>query len=117
MAILIARWHQIDPTGRGLTAAKVIEAVDKAGGQLEDWLRPLPFSPPSPEGQESALGYVFREFKRRVFGERCLAQAGTHGGTVRWKAVGPKDGDGDGGDRWMVGMFPPYADESESRDI
>lgn len=96
MAVVVREWHVVDPDGRGVTAAQVIERVygkppDPDTDDLRDALDTLL---PRPDGR--ALGYKLRHHRRRVFGGLYLDHAGGHHGSgTRW-AVFTKDRFGTG---------------------
>jgi hypothetical protein len=91
MAVVVREWHRVDPDGRGVTAAQVVERVygKPPCPGTEDLRDALDALLSRPDGR--ALGYKLRHHRRRVFGGRYLDHAGGHHGSgTRW-AVFTKD--------------------------
>jgi hypothetical protein len=99
MAVILRGLRMLDPQGRGLTCATILErAREFSFGDREPWQLDLAASIEELLGQVSArtLGYKFRAFRRRNFGGLMLDTTGA---------------DRDGGHRWVVravgGKTPP----------
>jgi hypothetical protein len=97
METLLDCWQQMDPEGHGLTAAQVIDAIYPKQSQSQssvpafhsDMKAVLDTILAKPDSR--SLGNSLRTYKRRVFGERYLDQAGKQKRAVRW-AVFPVSG-------------------------
>src|SRR5262249_4636012 len=123
---------RMDPDGRGVTTAEIIEAARDCGHHVPGWHADLRSAVEELCGKLDGrtLGYKFRHFARRNFGGRMIDRVGGgHGGVLRWAVVagaaaGPKPpppsppsppavtpAGGDGGDGGDVPVQPALSAE------
>src|SRR5262249_30179721 len=87
MSVILPCWERLDPERRGLTAAEVIHLLYKEPpdnppdfhADLRDALEALLGKPDS-----RGLGNKLRFYRRRVFQERFIDQAGSKQRAARW---------------------------------
>ncbi len=93
MAQLLDCWGQMDPEGKGLTAAEVIHRVyrDKDAQEL-GWVNDAKDALEGLLGKPDArsLGNLLRSYRRRVFRDRYIDRVGKKHKVVRW-AIFPAD--------------------------
>jgi hypothetical protein len=92
METLLDCWQQMDPDRHGLTAAQVIDAIypklshsqsqSSVPAYHSDMKAALDTILAKPDSR--SLGNTLRTYKRRIFGQRYLDQAGKHKRAVRW---------------------------------
>jgi hypothetical protein len=131
MSALIDALARMDPSGRGVTTAEIVDTIRKPPFPTPDWLPDLKSAVEELCGRLDGrmLGYRFRSFARRNFGGRMIDRASSAHGTIRWAVFSsstfsrsgssplsppspPKNGPvsgGDGGD----GGHVPAQDKSE----
>ncbi|HET6573523.1 MAG TPA: hypothetical protein VFG68_07970 [Fimbriiglobus sp.] len=87
MLAVFAGLDQLDPRGRGLTAAEIIGRVDRLPAKAPRWRADLRAAVDElcDGGPDSArLGFQFRHFRGRNFGGRMLDVASAPQGINRW---------------------------------
>jgi hypothetical protein len=95
---LIQGWPEIDPDGLGMTAAKIIERLEKSPDGFEMFRNALLELCPAPAGKmpgNRSLGNKLRHVRGRVVAGKALDRRDSHG-TASWfvKDVGPAGGGG-----------------------
>jgi hypothetical protein len=93
MEVVLSCWGQMDQDRRGLTAAEVIHRLYKEPpSPAPDWHADLKDAIEALVGRADArlLGNRLRSYRRRVFCDRYIDQAGTQQRAARW-AVYPAD--------------------------
>jgi hypothetical protein len=90
---LIQGWAEIDPDGLGMTAAKIIERLEKSPDKFEMFRNAVLELCPAPAGKmpgPRSLGNKLRHLRGRVVAGKALDRRDSHG-TASWsvKDVGP----------------------------
>lgn len=96
---LIQGWPEIDPAGAGLTAAKLIERLDKNGDECETFRHAILELCPAPAGKlpgTRSLGNKLRHLRGRVVGGKSLDRRDSHG-TAVWYVTDVRADSGVGG--------------------
>jgi hypothetical protein len=90
MTALLVALEQMDPSGRGVTTAEIIDRLKAPPDPAPDWYADLRAAVEDQCGKLDgrALGGRFRHFQRRNFGGRMLDKAGTdRTNASRWVVV------------------------------
>ncbi len=89
MTVLLIALEQMDPCGKGVTTAEIVDTIRKPADPLPAWHNDLRSAVEELCGKLDgrALGYRFRHFQRRNFDGRMLDKANPDHGANRWVVV------------------------------
>ena len=89
MIMFLEEWDTIDPSGDGLTCARVIDSISRLGNSGGDTLREALeiLAPANSRSRTSTLGYRFREYLHRQINGKSLEKSISSGLTY-WYVKG-----------------------------